>query len=335
MLLPQSLGPDDAYKAGFNAGYAVMFFYVISGFLITFTLRLNYERDFAGTAAFYRNRFIRIYSLYWPLVILSFLMIGGTWSRFVAAGIWDKFTGVFLFGMDWRVAFAGYPATHYDAAIGGLHQAWTLGAEMTFYLLAPLLMSSWKIGATLLAASLALRAYFVVKLGTDLHDVWTYHFIGTTFCFFMLGHLVGLLGQRLARPLIGILLLFCSFGFMAFGGSYGSYDTLRLWGSVLLFTLCLPGLFEATKNIRWMNHIGDLSYPLYLVHTSILILFGPFIIEHVLPLKTLDARTSAYVSVAVYLAVAIAASFIVHNAIERPVARLMRSMLPIRQVRAA
>lgn len=79
--------------------------------------------------------------------------------------------GIFLFGMDWRVAFADYPATRYDAAIGGLHQAGTLGAEMTFYLLAPLLMYSWKIGAALLAASLGLRAYFVGELGTDLNDV--------------------------------------------------------------------------------------------------------------------------------------------------------------------
>jgi peptidoglycan/LPS O-acetylase OafA/YrhL len=74
-LAPLGIEFEDYYKLGFNAGYAVMFFYVISGFLITFTLTRNYTPDLGGAAAFYRNRFIRIFSLYWPMVLLSFLLI--------------------------------------------------------------------------------------------------------------------------------------------------------------------------------------------------------------------------------------------------------------------
>ncbi len=70
VLQPQSILFDDAYKLGFNAGYAVMFFYMVSGFLITFTLTRNYDRDLRGTFKFYKNRFIRIFSLYWPLVVI-------------------------------------------------------------------------------------------------------------------------------------------------------------------------------------------------------------------------------------------------------------------------
>jgi peptidoglycan/LPS O-acetylase OafA/YrhL len=167
---------NDGYKFGFNSGYAVMFFYVVSGFLITYTLNRNYDRDLHGTFKFYKNRFIRIFSLYWPLVILTLLIFDWAWERFLAASLPDKLTGIFLLGMDWRVAFASYPETHFDAAIGGLHQAWTLGAELTFYLLAPLLMRSWKIGAALLVASFGLRAAFVIAFGNDLHDVGIYLF---------------------------------------------------------------------------------------------------------------------------------------------------------------
>ena len=53
ILHPKSIYLDDVCKFGFNAGYAVMFFYVISGFLITYTLTRNYEPDRAGIAAFY------------------------------------------------------------------------------------------------------------------------------------------------------------------------------------------------------------------------------------------------------------------------------------------
>ena len=56
----------------------------------------NYELDRAGIAAFYRNRFIRIFSLYWPMVILSFVLIDGAWTQFLAASLSDKLTGIFL-----------------------------------------------------------------------------------------------------------------------------------------------------------------------------------------------------------------------------------------------
>jgi hypothetical protein len=46
-LAPLGITFEDFYKLGFNSGYAVMFFYVISGFLITFTLTRDYARDLA------------------------------------------------------------------------------------------------------------------------------------------------------------------------------------------------------------------------------------------------------------------------------------------------
>ena len=100
VLIPRSAFTDDNIKFGFNAGYAVMFFYVISGFLITFTLSRNYATDVSGTARFYRNRFVRIYSLYWPMVLLSFLTVGSALPSFLAASLPDKLTGIFLLGIS-------------------------------------------------------------------------------------------------------------------------------------------------------------------------------------------------------------------------------------------
>jgi peptidoglycan/LPS O-acetylase OafA/YrhL len=329
VLRPHSVFLDDVYKLGFNSGYAVMFFYMVSGFLITYTLSRNYNRDLHGNFKFYKNRFIRIFSLYWPLVVLTFVIFGWAWERFLAASLPDKLTGIFLLGMDWRVAFASYPETHFDAAIGGLHQAWTLGAELTFYLLAPLLMRSWKIGAALLAASFGLRAAFVIVLGDDLHDVWTYHFAATTFGFFMLGHLICLAHWRwrpLSQPLIGGALLVCSFATMTFGGTYVGYDSVRFWGSVLFFAASLPGLFEATKNVRWLNLVGDLSYPIYLVHTSVLILVGPFLVDFALPLDLLPPVEAGYVAIAAFLAATTLAALVIHKAVEVPVAHAMHRL---------
>ena len=63
VLRPHSVFLDDNYKFGFNSGYAVMFFYIVSGFLITYTLTRNYDRNLPGACKFYRNPFIRIFSL--------------------------------------------------------------------------------------------------------------------------------------------------------------------------------------------------------------------------------------------------------------------------------
>ncbi len=114
---------------------------------------------------------------------------------------------------------------------------------------------------------------------------------------------------------------------MTFGGSYASFDTPRFWMSVLLFSLAVPGLFEATKGVRWMNALGDLSYPVYLVHTMVLVLIGPWLIRYALPLDLLDPVSAGYVSVAAFAVVTTLAAVLVHGFVEVPAARAMKAIL--------
>jgi peptidoglycan/LPS O-acetylase OafA/YrhL len=323
ILAPTSIPSDVNYTLGFNAGYAVMFFYVISGFLITYTLTRNYDRSLSGTLKFYRKRFIRIFALYWPLVLVCFLVVDIAWIAFVGANPLDKAVSLFLFGADWLIWAAnefGFPA---NVTIQGLWQAWTLGAELTFYLMAPFLLRSWKIGALLMVVSLATRMAFVLTLGTELNAVWTYTFFPSTLCFFLFGHLVCLASERwsiLKMPLLGAVLFACSTAVMIFG-SYQGFDSPRFWSSILCFTIALPGLFEATKKINWMNAAGDLSYPVYLVHLVILLTIGPWLINMA---WSLDLKAEAgWISIVVYLAITTAIAAVVHKLVEVPVARAM------------
>jgi hypothetical protein len=160
-----------------------VFFYVISGFLITYTISKNYEPGPTGTSRFLVNRFIRIFSLYWPVVVLAMLLLPGALTEFANASIADKTTGIFLLGMDWRVTFAAYPETHFAAAIEGLHPAWTLGAELSFYLLAPFLVRSWRLTFTVLLLSVAIRFVLNATVGHELHDIWLYHSLRQPFSF--------------------------------------------------------------------------------------------------------------------------------------------------------
>ena len=330
VLIPRSAFTDDVIKFGFNAGYAVMFFYVISGFLITYTLTRNYSTDFSGTTRFYRNRFVRIYSLYWPMVLLSFLTVEGSWIQFMAGALPDKLTGIFLLGMDWRISFTDYPKTHFAAVVFGLGQAWTLGIELTFYLFAPWLMRSWKAAVAILVISFGVRAYFVATLGTSLHDIWTYHFGVTSYGFFMLGHLVCRAAQRwpqLNSRIAGYALTVASFVMMTIGGPYAGFDVFRFWGSIVLFTMALPGLFEATKGFRWMNWIGDLSYPVYLVHILVYLWLYKFIIGLTLPATGSVPLSDTYASILLFLAFSVIAALVAHRLVENPMAWAMHRML--------
>jgi peptidoglycan/LPS O-acetylase OafA/YrhL len=307
-------------QLGFNAGYAVMFFYVISGFLITYTLSQNYAQNASGALHFYRNRFVRIFSLYWPMLAVALVLVPGVWSDIANAAGADKLTKIFLLGQDWRVAFAEYPSQHFAATVPGLSQSWTLGAELTFYLMAPLLMRSWKIAACILLASLALRAGFVIMVG-DLksHPIWTYHFAATTICFFMLGHLTCRAAQRfpiMTERVIAVVLMSACIAVMALG-SYRGFDSRRFWLSLLCFCGALPALFNLTKDSRILNYISDLSYPTYLVHTLVLVTCSQAILNGVLPY---GARATAIA----FLGITILFAAMAHHALEIPTAAFMQ-----------
>jgi peptidoglycan/LPS O-acetylase OafA/YrhL len=213
---------------------------VISGFLITYTLSRNYSRDLAGNLRFYRNRFVRIYSLYWPLVIVAFLIVPQAWDKFATSGPVDKTVAVFLIGFDWGMIIAQNPY------VVGLSSAWTLAPELFFYLVAPFLMRSRKTGLGALVIFLGVRLGFVAANGTEFQGLWTYMFAPSSYCFFLLGHVVCLSSARwrsLASPVFGVALLLVSFGTMAFA-PVGGFDGPRFWASVLCFTLALPGFFR-------------------------------------------------------------------------------------------
>jgi peptidoglycan/LPS O-acetylase OafA/YrhL len=306
-------------ELGFNAGYAVMFFFVISGFLITYTLRRNYSDNLTGFMSFYHNRFSRIFSLYWPVIAFAFIFIPGGWTGFVSASLLDQFTQLFILGQDWRFALSYYFGTTNQSTVVGVWQSWTLGAELVFYLLAPLLLRSWKVATFIAFGSFALRMIFIATIG-DLpsHPLWNYTFPLSTIGFFMIGHLAERLGEKLPvlrNPLFCWIFTSLSILVMALG-SYRGFDSPRFWISVLLFAAGLPALFDLTKNNRRLNFVGELSYPLYLVHGLVFVLWDGAIISLALPY---GARATALL----YLAASVLTALAAHVILERPIRRLM------------
>jgi len=262
---------DASWSLNVIGGRSVVFFYIVSGFLMSYVLDSKYPRTKAGTYQFYKSRFLRIYPLWWAMLVFSTVTVSAGWLHQSPLGI---FSAIFLFGSDWLVPFAHYPDQYFGFFPFRTEIGWTLGAEMTFYLLAPWLLRSVPLALAALVGSLAVRivVFFVVSphpSSPQEYIIWSYFFLPSTFMFFMLGHLarrVPYFRTAGPRPAFAILIAAVWFVSRNHWGPADDWFRINDYVAAVLFSLALPGIFEATKNNRVSNWLGDLTYPLYLTH---------------------------------------------------------------------
>jgi peptidoglycan/LPS O-acetylase OafA/YrhL len=283
---------------------AVQLFYMISGFLITHILH-NTPAYRENTITFYKSRALRIYPIYYVVAALTLLAVV---SRQIAIGhtaIGDVFHAVplsakallaasnlALFGQDWVMFTAVHgghlqPSTNFwDSDVLVFHgllvpQAWTLGVELTFYLIAPFVLLRRRRIVALLAASLLLRfLFFLYFPDRALSDPWTYRFFPFELSLF----LVGALSQQLMLPLwqrYRHRLKAANYATWAFAAGAMLYFLIpvnEIASSAILmiaFFLILPLTFLFQNKYSFDRKIGELSYPIYIGHVFVIIIASP------------------------------------------------------------
>lgn len=281
---------------GLGGILAVESFFVVSGFYIALILDQRY-RD--GLGAFYWNRFVRIFPLYW--VVFGLYLLAGvvepSINRFAALQASDPSAGtlalmlsanLLLFGSDLMLLFSTSAAGLYFAPdlfaepvqlfkFHYLPQAWSLPLELYFYALAPWLVRFPR--RLLVVAVLSGGAKYAAVFGLALGDPWIYRFFPFELWLFCLGALAFHGYRRLqSRSWLAALRWPLLLGMVAALVCYARDDSALIYsisswryaGFLLALLLALPVLFAGFKDSAQDRWLGELSYPIYLVHLLVI-----------------------------------------------------------------
>lgn len=272
---------------------AVQLFYIISGFLISYVL--VERKAYPKKIDFYINRYLRLYPIYFTVAILTLFSHCFRGSEFLdiykntplSANILLIFSNMFLFCQDWvmffgiaqeklivMLDFRKSPILLYQGLL--VPQAWTLGVELSFYVIAPFILHNRQLLFVLLALSIALRIY-LLSIGIGMHDPWTYRFFPSELALFLLGALAQQILLPWYKKLFSKHLLFLSraatFFLIALTLVYGLVPVTEWLKSAFLFTaflLLIPFTFIFQNTYKLDKGIGDLSYPIYIGHMMVI-----------------------------------------------------------------
>jgi len=259
---------------------------------------------------FISNRFLRLFPIYWTILILSiaFSIALAIYTHGFSQGnlgiyteyfnkinfksfLFLTFVNVFIFLQD-SIMFLGLNTSNGNLFFSSnfyetspmlyqfliIPQAWTVGVEISFYLIAPFIVrKKIKFIIFLIMVSLLLRSILYIKFGLN-HDPWTYRFFPTELVFFLLGvvsyHLYKKIDKIEVKNIFFILIFFSLLGFSL------AYNFILIHGkSYFYFTaffISLPCIFILTKKWKYDAYIGELSYPIYISHMFVLSIINIF-----------------------------------------------------------
>lgn len=308
-------GPMGALEAaGFEPGaFAVLLFFLVSGFVIPFSLA---GRDLKG---FGIRRFFRLYPVLWVCLLFTFgaLMLQG------------RLSGIELGIGAGSVAANGTLLAPYLGATWFNPVLWSLAVEELFYLVAALVAWRGKLdNARVLAgvvAGLAMLAVGWRAVGPGAGGFWLSFWLGhnaTCVIFILVGLVFHLIYQRTWTPKKGaaaIAAMLAVYAGAVTAGPMNGVARIYLVSAALALAV-FAGLYlvrDAIPYSKTVDRLSNISYPLYLIHGII----GYMILRAVL------LWTGSYtLALAAALAIAFALATGIHKWVEIPSNRAGRRL---------
>ena len=285
VVLSHIIKTKSSFYQGFGGTNSVEIFFLVSGFYIALIL----DKTYKSKRIFYLNRILRLYPIY--LIVCLLVLLTSIFRRGVAENLFDyspfvllisTFSNLTLIGTDWLMFF--------DTSNGGIQftssvitgdrmrdllwiaPAWSLGIEITFYAMAPILCK-WR-SRFLLATIIGLCTIRIVFNQSDFNFVES-PFDARFFPFELPYFLVGILLYRYRRDtklettiplkyLYPALALF----FLIFEPLRSGLDLSRTASmAVLVIVATVVVLFGQSSEFD--RKFGELSYPIYISHVFV------------------------------------------------------------------
>lgn len=304
----------------FVGRYAVQLFYIISGFLISYIL--NNNKNYKHPIKFYTNRILRLYPVYYIVAALSLCMHTVWTTSFFSvyqsipfgAKALLVFSNLFLFGQDW-VMFSGikqgnlvFVTDFFSSDILLFHgllipQAWTIGVELSFYVIAPFVLRDRRKICCLLLASITLRIILMIN-GLGLNDPWTNRFFPSELALFLIGALsqqwllpfwAGVLKHSLIRieKIATVVLIIISITYFLIP----LREIYKVPICLAIFVSLLPLAFIFQNRSPFDKLIGDLSYPLYIGHLLVVNVVTAFFQKYAIANEFLRVLLTVIISI--------------------------------------
>ncbi|MDI1269848.1 MAG: acyltransferase [Polaromonas sp.] len=296
--------------------YAVFAFYICSGYLMTKIINETYGYSILGVARFILNRFLRIYPTYWTLLALA-LLLGAVNGLLIRATVWtapympitmqDWLKNLLIIGLNPGLT------TPIESNPAALTTAWSLSVELIFYALISLGFSRSRVVTIIWFACSLVVTCAMIFLEYDFAHRY-FPFAAASLPFSM-GAILHWWRPKLPSWSLGCLLL--SFILILVLGANGTVNStfagmyIALFLSFLIQGELIKVSCANTKIKETDNILGDLSYPIFLIH----MVAGFFAVAIV------GVKTDLWI-LGLGLCTSMAVGFLVITFIEKPIKRI-------------
>lgn len=332
---------------------AVQLFFMISGFYMALVLSEKYH-PIKDKRDFWINRGARIYVTYFSVLVLVLIM---EWLAYGVAkeGLfkhWQQYgdhlsapqkvlmglSVVTILGQDaWLYLQLGLDGLELNALgppdtrvayLLPMPQAWSVALELLFYALAPFLVRLSTRTLVLMALSAFVIRCAAGQMGYG-NDPWSYRFFPFEITLF----LAGMVSYRLSsaverlvsapRLVAASLIVLCLVAqpLVAVLRTIGVDEFVARFLIYALAMFALPCLFATTKRSKADKFLSEFSYPVYLVHFSIIHLLDA--------MMTGRAGVHQSLRVMVIILATVAVSYVLIVVVERPVDEFRRRRLKL------